>query len=104
MNNPLTLRIVEDDERIREMLRAVFIATPAMRVEEVYGSVEEALDDTVGCCLHAGVFRGGPFRMKPSVGSFSAPERSATATTAPLSGPTGTTPIASRRLSGGVWG
>lgn len=47
MNNPLTLRIVEDDERIREVLRAVFIATPAMRVEEVYGSVEEALEDTV---------------------------------------------------------
>lgn len=44
MNNELTIRIVEDDERIREMLRAVFLATPGMRVDEAYGSVEEALE------------------------------------------------------------
>jgi DNA-binding NarL/FixJ family response regulator len=39
----ITLRIVEDDERIREMLRAVFIATPGMHVVDAVGSVEEAL-------------------------------------------------------------
>lgn len=43
MEDTITLRIIEDDERIREMLRAVFIATPGMRVLEVFGSVEEAL-------------------------------------------------------------
>jgi len=39
----ITLRIVEDDERIREMLRAVFIATPGTKVLDAHGSVEEAL-------------------------------------------------------------
>lgn len=43
MNNDLTIRIVEDDERIREMLRSVFLATPGMFVQQAYGSVEEAL-------------------------------------------------------------
>ncbi|HNR55249.1 MAG TPA: response regulator transcription factor [Flavobacteriales bacterium] len=43
MENNITLRIIEDDERIREMLRAVFIATPGMHVESVHGSVEDAL-------------------------------------------------------------
>lgn len=43
MERTITLRIVEDDERIREMLRAVFIATPGMRVMDAVGSVEEAL-------------------------------------------------------------
>jgi DNA-binding NarL/FixJ family response regulator len=39
----ISIRIVEDDERIREMLRAVLIATPGMRVMDAVGSVEEAL-------------------------------------------------------------
>lgn len=43
MEKTITLRIVEDDERIREMLRAVFIATPGMKVLEAHGSVEDAL-------------------------------------------------------------
>jgi len=43
VENNITLRIIEDDERIREMLRAVFIATPGMHVESVHGSVEDAL-------------------------------------------------------------
>ncbi|MCB0766782.1 MAG: response regulator transcription factor [Flavobacteriales bacterium] len=43
MDNSITLRIIEDDERIREMLRAVFIATPGMHVESAHGSVEDAL-------------------------------------------------------------
>ncbi len=44
MNDTLTLRIIEDDERIRGMLHSVFLATPGMRVQEVHGSVEEALE------------------------------------------------------------
>lgn len=43
VDNSITLRIIEDDERIREMLRAVFIATPGMHVESAHGSVEDAL-------------------------------------------------------------
>lgn len=43
MEKKISIRIVEDDERIREMLRAVLIATPGMRVMDAVGSVEEAL-------------------------------------------------------------
>lgn len=43
MEKKISIRIVEDDERIREMLRAVLIATPGMRVLDAVGSVEEAL-------------------------------------------------------------
>ncbi len=42
MNQPLTLRIVEDDERIREMLSAVFLATPGMRLAGTHDCVEDA--------------------------------------------------------------
>lgn len=46
MENTIKLCIVEDDERIREMLRAVFIATPGMHLLEAHGSVEEAMSGT----------------------------------------------------------
>ena len=46
MGTTINLRIVEDDERIRGMLRAVFIATPGLAVLDAYGSVEEALADS----------------------------------------------------------
>lgn len=43
MEKSITILIVEDDERIREMLRAVFIVTPGLRVIDAMDSVEEAL-------------------------------------------------------------
>lgn len=42
----LRLRIVEDDELIRETLRSIFLATPDMQVLAAHGSVEEAVADT----------------------------------------------------------
>ncbi|MBK9176693.1 MAG: response regulator transcription factor [Flavobacteriales bacterium] len=39
----LRLRIVEDDELIRETLRSIFLATSDMHVLAAHGSVEEAL-------------------------------------------------------------
>lgn len=46
MKPTIRLRIVEDDARLREMLRAVFIATPGMQVLDAYASVEDAIADT----------------------------------------------------------
>ncbi len=43
MDDTITLRIVEDDERIRELLTAVFLATPGIAFKGAHGSVEEAL-------------------------------------------------------------
>lgn len=42
MNELLTLRIVEDDERIREMLTAVFLATSGLKLLGSHDSVEDA--------------------------------------------------------------
>ena len=42
MSELLTLRIVEDDERIREMLTAVFMATPDLKLLGAHDSVEDA--------------------------------------------------------------
>jgi DNA-binding NarL/FixJ family response regulator len=42
MSEPLTLRVVEDDERIREMLVAVFLAAPDLRLLGTHDSVEDA--------------------------------------------------------------
>jgi len=42
MNELLTLRIVEDDERIREMLVSVFLATPGLKLLGAHDSVEDA--------------------------------------------------------------
>lgn len=47
METPLTIRIVEDDERIREMLRSVFLATPGMVVVDAHDSVEAAVEATL---------------------------------------------------------
>ncbi len=46
MEPTINLYLVEDDECIREMLRAVFIATPGMHVLDAYGSVEDALAES----------------------------------------------------------
>lgn len=43
MDDTITLRIVEDDERIRELLTAVFLATPGIAIKGAHGSVEETL-------------------------------------------------------------
>ncbi len=43
MNSAITLRIVEDDECIRETLRAIFIATPGFQVISAHGAVEDVL-------------------------------------------------------------
>ncbi|HRD53035.1 MAG TPA: response regulator transcription factor [Flavobacteriales bacterium] len=42
MSELLTLRIVEDDARIREMLVSVFVATPGMKLLGAHDSVEDA--------------------------------------------------------------